>query len=305
MYNITLRQLSFFVNVVDTGSTSGAAAKLSVTQSAISAGLSELELNLNVSLFDRIGKRLVINENGRLLYPKANELLAQTGGINDLFMNSNSNIYISATPCIADSLLPKIIHDYHYFSDGYIDLHVGPIDEVVYSVVNSKTALGFVNTAVTDSNLVSYPWYEDELVVFTSQAYLEELKNVFNMECDTFLTEAPWILRNAESGIRRDINKHILSTLPQINIAMEIGSSELIIKLIKSMGGLSCLPKRLIVEELLSGELVRLKCFDTIMTRLFIIHHKNKGLSKKLADLLVCCQKIKSDIFNSDAVRFQ
>jgi DNA-binding transcriptional LysR family regulator len=42
---------------------------LALSQSAVSAALTDLEGQLSVQLFDRVGKRLVVNEHGRLLYP--------------------------------------------------------------------------------------------------------------------------------------------------------------------------------------------------------------------------------------------
>ncbi len=44
---------------------------LALSQSAVSAALTDLEGQLGVQLFDRVGKRLVVNEHGRLLYPRA------------------------------------------------------------------------------------------------------------------------------------------------------------------------------------------------------------------------------------------
>jgi len=54
-----------------------AAQSLSLSQSAVSAALTDLESQLEVQLFDRVGKRLVTNEYGRLLYPKVFALLEQ------------------------------------------------------------------------------------------------------------------------------------------------------------------------------------------------------------------------------------
>lgn len=58
---------------------------LALSQSAVSAALTDLEGQLGVQLFDRVGKRLVVNEHGRLLYPRALALLEQTTEIEQLF----------------------------------------------------------------------------------------------------------------------------------------------------------------------------------------------------------------------------
>ena len=75
--HITLRQLEVFAEVLKSGSTTQASQMLALSQSAVSAALTDLEGQLGVQLFDRVGKRLVVNEHGRLLYPRALALLEQ------------------------------------------------------------------------------------------------------------------------------------------------------------------------------------------------------------------------------------
>ena len=60
--NITLRQLEVFLAVIETQSTTRGAEKLSLSQSAVSSALSDLEHQLGVQLFERAGKRLMVNE---------------------------------------------------------------------------------------------------------------------------------------------------------------------------------------------------------------------------------------------------
>ncbi|SQI38202.1 HTH-type transcriptional activator CmpR [Providencia alcalifaciens] len=82
---ITLRQLEVFTEVLKSGSTTQASQLLALSQSAVSASLTDLEGQLGVQLFDRVGKRLVTNEHGRLLYPKALALLEQAFEVEQLF----------------------------------------------------------------------------------------------------------------------------------------------------------------------------------------------------------------------------
>ncbi len=56
--HLTLRQLQIFIAIGQTGSTTMAAKSISLSQSAVSAALSELENLLNTQLFDRVGKLL-------------------------------------------------------------------------------------------------------------------------------------------------------------------------------------------------------------------------------------------------------
>ena len=90
--HITLRQLEVFAEVLKSGSTTQASQMLALSQSAVSAALTDLEGQLGVQLFDRVGKRLVVNEHGRLLYPRALALLERALEIEQLFRGDNGAI---------------------------------------------------------------------------------------------------------------------------------------------------------------------------------------------------------------------
>lgn len=68
---VTLDQLSVFLAVVDSGSFSGAARKLSRAQSAISYAIANLERLLELELFDRTGRKPVLTAAGRALLDEA------------------------------------------------------------------------------------------------------------------------------------------------------------------------------------------------------------------------------------------
>ncbi|QDY71474.1 LysR family transcriptional regulator [Qingshengfaniella alkalisoli] len=59
------------------GSFTQAAGELSLTQSAVSRQVKELETRLGVQLFDRVRQRVVLSENGHRLLPEARRILAQ------------------------------------------------------------------------------------------------------------------------------------------------------------------------------------------------------------------------------------
>ena len=80
----TLRQLEVFVAVAQQESVSRAAEGLSLSQSATSTSLGELERQFDCKLFDRAGKRLTLNALGRQLLPQAVALLDRGEEIENL-----------------------------------------------------------------------------------------------------------------------------------------------------------------------------------------------------------------------------
>jgi len=82
---LNLRQLEVFLATARGGSTRAAADLIARSQSAASTSLAELEAALGVELFDRIGRRLLLNENGRALLPKAQALVEEAAEVQALF----------------------------------------------------------------------------------------------------------------------------------------------------------------------------------------------------------------------------
>jgi DNA-binding transcriptional LysR family regulator len=71
-----LRHLRYFVAVVEAGSVSRAAARLRLTQPALSRQIRDLEAGLGVRLFDRIGRRMELTAEGEDLLRRSRDLLA-------------------------------------------------------------------------------------------------------------------------------------------------------------------------------------------------------------------------------------
>ena len=88
--NITLRQLEVFCAIARRSNVSRAAEEVAISQSAASMALAELERQLGAKLFDRLGKKLVLNANGQLLFPKASDLMARAGELERLFEAENA-----------------------------------------------------------------------------------------------------------------------------------------------------------------------------------------------------------------------
>ena len=76
----TLRQIGVFVAVARHESVSRAAEDLSLSQSATSTALGELERQYDTQLFDRFGKALRLNELGQALLPQADRFQVRRVG---------------------------------------------------------------------------------------------------------------------------------------------------------------------------------------------------------------------------------
>jgi DNA-binding transcriptional LysR family regulator len=285
--HITLRQLVVFTEVLKSGSTTQASQSLALSQSAVSAALADLEGQLGVQLFDRVGKRLMVNEHGRLLYPKAVSLLEQAGEIEHLFRQDNGALRIGASSTIGNYMLPAMIAAYRadYPTTG-LELNVGNTGEVIAAVSEFRVDLGLIEGPCRMPELVTQPWLEDELVVFAAPHHALVHDGVTLEE----LAQAPWILRERGSGTREVLDHLLLTQLNDFNLVMELGNSEAIKHAVRHGIGISCLSRRVVAEQLASGTLVEIKLpIAPLQRQLYLIHHRQKHISRVLKGFLAYC----------------
>ena len=285
--HITLRQLEVFTEVLKCGSTTQASSALSLSQSAVSAALSDLETQLSVRLFDRVGKRLVVNEHGRLLYPKAMALLEQAGEIEHLFQSEAGALRIAASSTIGNYILPKMIAGYRRdFPAVPLELNVGNSRDVINAVADFRVDLGLIEGPCHMPDLLTQTWQQDELVVFAAPDH-PLLQAPVTLDA---LAQAPWILREAGSGTREVVEHILLSHLSHFDVVMELGNSEAIKHAVRYGIGISCLSRRVIEEQLQTGVLVEVPVpLPQLNRALYLIHHRQKHMSKALERFLSYC----------------
>ncbi|CAN7691351.1 LysR substrate-binding domain-containing protein [Variovorax sp. LjRoot130] len=123
--NLTLRQLRAFDAVADTGSFTAAAARLHLTQSALSVLVRELEREMGVQLFDRHTRRVLLSEAGREFQPSVQRLLADlagaVAGVTELRDQKKGVLRLAAPQLMACTLMPRVIAAY---SARYPDIDV-------------------------------------------------------------------------------------------------------------------------------------------------------------------------------------
>lgn len=260
---------------------------LALSQSAVSAALTDLEGQLGVQLFDRVGKRLVVNEHGRLLYPRALALLEQAVEIEQLFREDNGAIRIYASSTIGNYILPAVIARYrHDYPQLPIELSVGNSQDVMQAVLDFRVDIGFIEGPCHSTEIISEPWLEDELVVFAAPTS-PLARGPVTLEQ---LAAASWILRERGSGTRDIVDYLLLSHLPKFEMAMELGNSEAIKHAVRHGLGISCLSRRVIEDQLQAGTLSEVAVpLPRLMRTLWRIHHRQKHLSNALRRFLDYC----------------
>lgn len=277
----TLRQLEIFAAIVRTGSTSGAAAEVSISQSAASAALSDLELMLGLQLFDRVSKKLVLNESGRTLNVRAMSLLEAARAISQDFdgPNPSSHFRIAASTTVGNYLIPDLLANYllvHAFAR--VDIQIGHTSEVLRALTDFKADVGVIEGPSNVPGLLLTHWRDDELIVVGAPHHplvAQQLPPHGPLNLKT-LRNATWLVREEGSGTRDAVQTALLPHLGPLKCQLVLGSSEAIRRAVALGLGISCLSRVLVADQLRTGALVELSTELPAISRPFhiVVHHE-------------------------------
>ena len=108
-----LRHLRYFVSVAEAGSVSKAALQVNISQPALSRQIRDLEAELGVLLFDRVGRRIQLTAHGEDLLKRSQDVLAQAGSLVEhartLGGGLTGVLRIGATPQAIQSVLADFL----------------------------------------------------------------------------------------------------------------------------------------------------------------------------------------------------
>ena len=288
---LTLRQLAIFVAIADAGSTSAAGENIALSQSAASGALKELETLLGARLFDRIGKRLLLNDSGRTVLAQARALLGAAQDLEAIFggaETTGTRLRVAASTTIGNYLLPALVARYQrQWPATAIEVDIGNTRDVAASVARFEVDLGLIEGPCHQPELQVLPWREDELVIVCAAAHpLQGAGRVSLAD----LRSARWLQREPGSGTREAVEHALLPHLPQLESALQLGSTEAIKQASAEGMGLACLSACAVQDLVTLGRLVVLRtALPRLSRRFYLVQHRQKHFSaqlKKFADHL-------------------
>lgn len=130
MINFTLKQLRYFVAVAEQGTVTGAAQELSISQSAITESIKDLEMSLGIGLFERHSRGLSITHKGNMFLRHATKILADVSDAQSTFETEESSVpgrlQLGVTSLVAGYVLSDVLSR---FRRVYPEVSVSAIED--------------------------------------------------------------------------------------------------------------------------------------------------------------------------------
>ena len=271
---LTLRQMEIFLNVVKEGHLTNVAKQMRLSQSAISMSIKELENILGSPLFDRINKKLIINEMGRSFQQEIAPIVKKLNDIEYEFKNTVNKgmVRVGASTTIVDYLMPPIICSYmNNYPDVKIGLKEGNTKQIVELLKDGQIDVGFIEGLVNDPAIIKEVIGVDELVVVTADTSLTNPCFISSIQ------DRKWVLREEGSGTRDVFLDYTKDKVDHINIFLELGHTESIKSILLNHQCLTCISRIAVKNEILNGKLIHVPLKNFECKRDFImIYHKDK-----------------------------
>jgi LysR family transcriptional regulator, cyn operon transcriptional activator len=232
-----IRHLRYFVAIADSGSMSAAAARVFVTQSTLSHQIAQLEQELNVQLFERIGRGLVLSSVGKEFLGYARGVLVQ--------IEDGKNAIASQQSLNSGSLRIGVIHSFvtHLIPDASaafflkypnIRLHVNELTaiEIEAQVESGDLDMGFAfyPLASQSRQIVSEHLFDDELGLALPVGHPLAKSKILKMKQLDGLSMA---MMSQRYSTRRLLDVHFASAGVRPKITIEIDSVDALEKLVE------------------------------------------------------------------------
>ena len=280
-----LRSLNTFVQVAEVGSFTKAAEILGYSQPTVSFQIKQLEKLLDVQLFDRIGHTISLTDGGKTVLSYAQQICRlsqemESGAAHGKAPEGEVRLAMSDSLCIA--LVQKGFADFQKLYP-----HVA---------INVKTAGTGDLFRLLDHNEVDIVCTLDSHVYSTNYVIANEEKVGVHFVCsinhplakkkhikiEDLLAE-PFFLTEKGMSYRRILDEKLAQRSLEIQPVLEIGSPDLICKLIEQNAGVSFLPDFVSKAAIQEGTIVRLSVEDfEVEVWKQLLYHKEKWMSPQM-----------------------
>ena len=256
-----LRQLKTFVAAAQLESFSGAAQRLGYSQSAVTVQMRLLEDELGVRLFDRLGKRVALTAQGEHFLRQSQKILMEVNEAKELASQEGelrNALHIATLEPLCCAKLPQVLR-YLRAHHPAVPIKITTAEPArLYEMLdqNLLDLIYLLDRARFNTDWEKVMEKKEPVVFVTSASYWGERPRRLHMK---ELAGEPFFLTEKHENYRRELDAFLETQSLALTPALEIGSTDFIIRQIKENGGISYLPYFAVAEGIGKGELTVLE----------------------------------------------
>jgi DNA-binding transcriptional LysR family regulator len=286
--SVNISQLRTFVAVIESGTFSEAARVLGISQPAVTMQMQALEAELGATLLDRRYRRVDLTEAGRLLLPRAQQILAELDetreAIEGLSGTVTGHLVLAASTTPGVYVLPRLLGSFvAAYPEVGVTLNVHDTAEVVSAVEAGEAQLGVTGGTVRGARATFEEIGVDELVVIASpDSPLASRRSVKLTE----LADQTWVMRESGSATRQSGEKMLREAglnPDDLRVAIELGTGESIVSAVEGGLGIAIVSEYVAEKAVALGTVKVVPAEGTPAIRpLFVVHPR--GMLSRAAE---------------------
>lgn len=276
-----LRQLQYFVTIVELMSFSKAAKELHISQPSLSNAMKNLENEIGFQLLERNTRNMRLTEGGEILYRRALHLLSESDAIKkemaEVGLNGSGELFLGMIES-AKHWIPKIIAQYNQQYPN-MHLHLTEVlseEDVKKSLKSYETHAIITNQLVKDEEIEIIPLYREEFVLLLHESHPLHTQALIKLED---LETEPLIITSEGFQTRKDILKAFESEKITPTIKYEIERFETALSFVSENLGIALIPKNYLKS--LQNYPIDSKTIDSFMLErtVYLTYMKNRYMS--------------------------
>jgi DNA-binding transcriptional LysR family regulator len=266
-----------------------AAEERLLTQPAVSRQVKQLEQQLGVQLFEKLGKSIQLTDAGRALVPQAEGLLGQIERVVESVQRyrtaEHGRLRIGASTTPGYYVLPPILGAFHRrFPQVDLEYVVDNTRTIEQRLVRNELDIAFVGAHLVNAALRMEPLLDDKIVCFCGMSHPLSRRRKIRPEA---LTEELWIIRESGSATRQLFEQRFAALGGQIRRAIELNSPEGIKELVRAGIGVSFMSAHGLRREFRDRQLRPLPIKTLCLSRpIYSIRHGEKHESAVMSAFL-------------------
>jgi DNA-binding transcriptional LysR family regulator len=245
-----------------------------MTQPAVTFQVRQLEEYFNTRLFDRTHNKVNLTPAGERVSEFAERIFdlysEMESSVRDLTGEISGALTIGASTTIAEYMLPALLGEFkNSYPDINLRLKVSNSEGIVSMVEHNVIDLGFVESPVSNKNLIVEVCHDDQLVVIAAPDH-DLVKRGGKVRASD-IVNYPFVSREEGSGTRDVIMQYLMEakvSLGDMNICLELGSPEAIKGAVEAGMGITIISRSIIGKELKLNTLAELQ-LDPPLSRPF------------------------------------
>ncbi len=275
---INYHHLFYFKAVAEEGTVSGAAKKLRIGQPTLSAQIKQFEDTLGVQLFERLHKKLILTEQGKIALDYSKNIFKMGSEmyevLHDRLKPLRPTLHLGALDSIPKQIVLQLVKHAFRISPCQISLSEGKAGELIRELTSHRMDMmisNFLPTGIDGKGLYHKSITKKNVAIYGAPKFKPLRKNF-----PQSISGQPMIIPTYDSKMREDLDHWAKTHNIEINIVAE--SQDISVKKLMAISEMGLIPTatHTVTRQVLSGELVEIGVLKGVMEELFLITAQRK-----------------------------